>query len=115
MPAGMGKLGGMGGNMQTLKKILDKIEQEKLKHWDSSERLETDKLIGWCFDKCADIISNHMNDGWIPVEERLPDNAKYILLSFTNFSLPSIGRYEKIQRAVPFIWEIVMKMIHVSA
>ena len=35
-----------------------------------------------------------MNDGWIPVEERLPEDNKYILLSFENFSLPEIGRYE---------------------
>lgn len=32
---------------------------------------------------------------WIPVEERLPENNKYILLSFSNFSLPAIGRYEE--------------------
>lgn len=95
MPAGMGKLGRMGGNMQTLEKILEEIEQEKLKHWDSSERLETDKLIGWCFDKCADIISDHMNDGWIPVEEQLPEDDSYILLSFDNFTIPIIGRYEE--------------------
>lgn len=31
---------------------------------------------------------------WNPVEERLPVNSRYILLSFTNFSLPLIGRYE---------------------
>lgn len=60
--------------MQALEKILEEINQEKLKHWDSSERLDTDKLIGWCFDKCIDIIRKHMNDGWIPVEdERLWD------------------------------------------
>ena len=63
--------------MQELEKILEEINQEKLKHWDSSERLDTDKLIGWCFDKCTEIIRKHMadapeNDGWIPVEERLP-------------------------------------------
>lgn len=32
---------------------------------------------------------------WIPVEERLPETNKYILLSFSNFSLPAIGRYEE--------------------
>ena len=58
--------------MQELEKILEEIKQEKLKHWDSSERLETDKLIGWCFDKCADIIRKHMNDGWILTEKHLP-------------------------------------------
>ena len=31
---------------------------------------------------------------WIPVDERLPEDDNYILLSFSNFSLPLIGRYE---------------------
>ena len=39
----------------------------------------------------------HMNDGWIPVEERLPKDSNYILLSFANFSLPLVGRYEDSQ------------------
>lgn len=63
--------------MQELKKILEEIKREKLKHWDSSERLETDKLIGWCFDKCTDIIRKHLNDGWILVDERLPTMEEY--------------------------------------
>lgn len=32
---------------------------------------------------------------WIPVEERIPESDKYILLSFENFSLPLVGRYEE--------------------
>ena len=59
--------------MQELEKILEEINQEKLKHWDSSERLDTDKLIGWCFDRCIEIIRKHMNDDWVFVEERLPE------------------------------------------
>lgn len=31
---------------------------------------------------------------WIPVEERPPEEDNYILLSFENFSLPLVGRYE---------------------
>lgn len=31
---------------------------------------------------------------WIPVGEMLPDSDEYILLSFDNFTLPDIGRYE---------------------
>ena len=31
---------------------------------------------------------------WIPVSERLPDPDKYILVSFENYVLPDIGRYE---------------------
>lgn len=30
---------------------------------------------------------------WIPVGERVPDNDRYVLLSFENFSMPSVGRY----------------------
>lgn len=70
--------------MQELEKILEEIEQEKLKHWDSSERLETDKLMGWCFDRCTDIIRKHIDDapengGWIPVEERLPEEDGFYI------------------------------------
>lgn len=32
--------------------------------------------------------------GWIPVLERLPENDDYVLISFENFSMPLIGRYE---------------------
>ena len=33
--------------------------------------------------------------GWIDVDEELPKDDKYILLSFRNFSVPAIGRYEE--------------------
>lgn len=33
--------------------------------------------------------------GWILADFRTPDNDDYILLSFENFSLPQIGRFEK--------------------
>ena len=31
---------------------------------------------------------------WIPVSEQLPEEGQYILLSFSNFTLPAVGRYE---------------------
>ena len=31
---------------------------------------------------------------WIPITERLPETDDYILISFDNFPLPDIGRYE---------------------
>lgn len=60
-------------------------------------------------NRAEEIIRKHMNegkdinvpakdnDGWIPVEDqdRLPKDDKYILLSFENFSLPMVGRYEE--------------------
>ena len=33
--------------------------------------------------------------GWIPCSERLPENDNYILLSFENFTIPLVGRYEE--------------------
>ena len=35
-----------------------------------------------------------MNNGWISIDERLPDTNDYILLSFSNFTNPLVGRYE---------------------
>ena len=32
---------------------------------------------------------------WIPVEERLPELGEYVLISFSNFSVPAIGRYDE--------------------
>ena len=34
-------------------------------------------------------------NGWVPCDERYPDTDKYILLSFANFSIPLVGRYEE--------------------
>ena len=31
---------------------------------------------------------------WIPVTEKLPKTGNYVLMSFENFTLPAIGRYE---------------------
>lgn len=32
--------------------------------------------------------------GWIPILERVPETDDYILVSFENYNLPDIGRYE---------------------
>ena len=32
---------------------------------------------------------------WIPVSDHYPDTEKYILLSFSNFSTPVVGRWEE--------------------
>lgn len=31
---------------------------------------------------------------WIPIIERLPETDDYILISFENFNVPQVGRYE---------------------
>lgn len=34
------------------------------------------------------------HERWVSVDERYPDNDRYILLSFENFTVPQVGRYE---------------------
>ena len=48
-----------------------------------------------------EIIRSHMNeaenDGWIPVDdtEHTPKDESYVLVSFSNYNLPDIARYEE--------------------
>lgn len=51
---------------------------------------EIDRLYA---EKCKELAA--LQGSWIPVEESLPEDSKYILLSFSNVSLPMVGRYEK--------------------
>ena len=80
--------------MQELEKILKEIDEIKV-GFDTECRSECD-LYDWscgaCVGECdeyikeraKDIIRKHMNDGWIPVEERLPEEAgTYIINALT--------------------------------
>lgn len=48
---------------------------------------------------CAETAKKYRREsnGWIPVEdtEHTPEDESYVLVSFSNFSLPDIARYEK--------------------
>lgn len=76
-------------------RVLDDIVNDKPK--------ELGQLIA--YDKAIEIVkqdaekfgtdTNVGSNGWIPVEEELPETDKYILLSFSNFSIPCVGRYEE--------------------
>lgn len=63
--------------MQELEKILEEIELEKkrasLSPDCSNEHAVTEIIL---LEKIEKIIRKHMNDGWIPVEERLPEEPK---------------------------------------
>lgn len=61
--------------MQELKKILEEIEIKIA----GSMGKKREGLL-----EAHDIIRKHMNDGWIPVEERLPEEAgTYIINALT--------------------------------
>ena len=89
--------------MNVLEKILEEIE-EKFKTADA-EKFDCEELCDvedWydsgyidgqlsAYEKCMDIIRSHMgdgkgtnvpsNDGWIPVEERLPEDERMVLVT----------------------------------
>lgn len=64
--------------MQELEKILEEIDNLRglVGGEDNYINMYVKKTWGDCLDMVQDIIRRHMNDGWIPVEERLPE--KYI-------------------------------------
>lgn len=42
----------------------------------------------------ADLEQDEKENGWIPIDERLPETDDYVLVSFSNSTLLDIGRYE---------------------
>ena len=71
--------------MQELEKILEEIEQRKARAeklivkppHDKLDQVANDTAEAFieAYKECQDIIRKHMNDGWIPVEERLPEES----------------------------------------
>ena len=73
--------------MQELEKILEEIGE--LRGQAGSECTSEDHYIkkAWehCLDRVVGIIRKHMNDGWIPVEERLPEEKKSVLVQWEKY------------------------------
>lgn len=64
------------------------LEPAKVVELNDFEKTQCAKVL----EKLAEEREKHR---WIPVEERLPESKSYILLSFANFDLPLVGRYEQ--------------------
>lgn len=69
-------------------RVLDDIIKDKPK--ELGQLIAYDNSI-----KIVKEVAEEYKDGWIPCTERLPENENYILLSFENFSVPMVGRYEE--------------------
>lgn len=85
--------------MQELEKILEEIELEK-EHVSLSPDYSNEYAVAQIFmaEKIEDIIRNHMNDGWIPVEERLPEKNEYFVDTSSNKDFPN-GYYRRLEIA----------------
>ena len=70
-------------DIQELEKILKEIDEEIKEHRKDPELSDVDICYG--LNKAKDIIRKHMNDGWIPVEERLPEEKKSVLVQWEKY------------------------------
>ena len=67
--------------MQELEKILEEIEQRVDYYREHATLTHVDICAG--LREAEGIIRKHMNDGWIPVEERMPENDDFVLATVT--------------------------------
>lgn len=75
-----------GDKMQELEKILEEIELEKKRASLSRDCSNEYAVIEISLlEKIENIIRNHMNDGWIPVSERLPEEKKSVLVQWEKY------------------------------
>lgn len=66
--------------MQELEKILEEIEKLRMTYGFQSERGQhLSRNNNMIIDAVENIIRKHMNDGWIPVEERLPEKDGFYI------------------------------------
>lgn len=93
---------------KVFEKIIEKLEEYKYENLveHDYEQSQHCKDIGDCgmrdcvlcvFDKAIEIVkkeAEQYNNGQIPCSEP-PENDRYVLLSFENFSVPMVGRYEE--------------------
>ena len=49
--------------------------------------------------KLEDAEDTNVLSRWIPISERLPEDESYILVSFENYTMPDIARYEENDRS----------------
>lgn len=59
---------------------LEKILEEISRQMELSTSREYRRGWNACKDRIMNIIRKHSNDGWIPVDERLPENNKLVLV-----------------------------------
>ena len=90
--------------MQELEKILEEIDAHAIE-FEIFGTSDDYISVGWV----KDIIRKHMNDGWIPVEDRLPEAGEHVLVSFKSAGfLPATaiisenGRWSMLQGAKGF-------------
>ena len=79
--------------MQELEKILEEIEEAKGEPWYRLNNYDVRHKLDGAINRIVDIIRNHINDGWIPVEDRLPEDDRMVLVTCqTKRGIRSVNR-----------------------
>ena len=73
--------------MQELEKILKEIDETIEQYKENANIVAVDICYGMNIAK--KIIRKHMNDGWIPVEDRLPEKNEYFADISSNREFPN--------------------------
>lgn len=84
------------------KRYFAKYENGMVYTWANGATSWSGEIVSsWMYAKLAEseevnriLAEEEKTGGWIPVTERLPEDDKYIMISFENSTLPDIGRYE---------------------
>lgn len=91
--------------MKGIEKILEEVNRLIEKHKNNAYELVAKEPLTQCYTETdieqtkvhelavvRDIIRKHMNDGWIPVDERLPENNEDVLVT-TDVGLITFGYF----------------------
>lgn len=81
-----------------VRRLIERLQAEQSEAeclWDDSEYYTGQANAFESAMYIAKDLAEEHGIGWIPCIERYPDTDGYILLSFSNFSVPCVGRYEE--------------------
>ena len=81
--------------MQELEKILEEIDQEVKEYMEIDLGDEYNAGIKDMAKMAEKIIRKHMNDGWIPVERRLPINHEGAVEVMIGAGYRTVGYYDQ--------------------
>ena len=87
-------------------KIIEKLEELHERYINQYGAIGVNPMA-FSVKECMEIVkqeAEQYNNGWIPCSEP-PENDRYVLLSFENFSVPMVGRYEEDENGGAFYVE----------
>lgn len=77
-----------------IKKLQDRIDDFTKQHPDQKncEQIQVQREF---IHELKLAVAENNSYGWMPISESVPDSDRYILISFSNYPVPCVGRYEE--------------------